>query len=446
MADFIERPRFSCALAGAMTTVTAIPRAIPILHAAPGCAGNATWTQLGGGGLQTGGYCGTLTVPSSNVQEAEVVFGGMDRLREQLRHTFEVMDGDLFVVITGCVPAMIGDDVAQVVREFNAERRPVLLTETGGFKGNSYVGYDQVLQTLFRDYLERSDEKQKKSVNLWGIPPYWDPFWRGNLAGARALLEKLGLRVNTFFTHRDSLSRIKRAASASLNVVLSDVYGLEAARLFEELHGTPFVSTPLPIGPTASAEFLRDIGGRLGLPSGKIQGAIASEQKRYYFHLQTLTDAYSDMDLQRYAVVVGDANYAGSLPRFLVEDLGWLCEFVVHTDPLSPEQQSRLRARQETIASDLRPRVEFHTDTSEVQKLIASQRPNGDGARYHDSLSPAFVIGSSLDRPLATALGAGHLSVSFPVANRAILDRGYAGFDGGLRLTEDLLTTLVASR
>ena len=118
MANYVERPRFSCALAGALTTVTALPRGIPILHASPGCAGNAAWTQLGGGGLQTGGYCATLSVPSSNIQENEVVFGGAERLREQLKHTLDVIDGDIYVVITGCVPAMIGDDVAAVVRGF----------------------------------------------------------------------------------------------------------------------------------------------------------------------------------------------------------------------------------------------------------------------------------------------------------------------------------------
>ena len=49
-------------------------------------------------------------------------------------------------------------------------------------------------------------------------------------------------------------------------------------------------------------------------------------------------------------------------------------------------------------------------------------------------------------RELAQSLGAAHLSVSFPVANRAVLDRGYTGYSGGLRLTEDLLSAVVAGR
>jgi nitrogenase molybdenum-iron protein beta chain len=446
MSSYVERPRFSCALAGALTTVTALPRGIPILHASPGCAGNAAWTQLGGGGLQTGGYCATLSVPSSNIQENEVVFGGADRLREQLKHTLEVIDGDIYVVITGCVPAMIGDDVAAVVREFQAPGRALLLTETGGFKGNSYVGYDQVLQTLFSDLVEKNVPRIKRRVNLWGIVPSWDPFWRGNLSGVRKLLEKLGLKVNSFFTHRDSVSNIRKAASAELNIVVSDLYGIDAARKFESLHGTPYVNVPLPVGPSASAEFLELLGRSLELPESLVKRVITKERKAYFAHLQTLADVYTDMDLQRYAIVIGDANYAASLPRFLAQDLGWLCELVVHTDPVAEEARPRLVARQDTIDASIRPRVVFETNMSRIQEHLRALRPEQNGSRYTDTLSPAFVVGSSLDRPLATALGASHLSVTFPVANRAVLDRGYTGYEGGLRLTEDLLSAIVAAR
>jgi len=87
MSNFVERPRYFCALGGAMSTINALPDTIPILHAASGCAGNITWAQNGGSGLQVGGYCGGLSVPSSNVQEREVVFGGTERLREQIENT-----------------------------------------------------------------------------------------------------------------------------------------------------------------------------------------------------------------------------------------------------------------------------------------------------------------------------------------------------------------------
>jgi nitrogenase molybdenum-iron protein beta chain len=444
--NFIERARYMCSLGGAVGTVTALPGGIPILHSASGCAGNFAWTQNGGSGLQVGGYCGSLTVPSSNIQETEVVFGGEERLREQIKNTLEVVDGGLYVVLTGCVPEVIGDDIFAVVNDFRSEGVPIIGAATGGFKGDSYWGYDLVLQALFKDYLTRGLPKVKGRVNLWGIVPYMDPFWRGNLEGARHLLERVGLEVNTFFTPADTLEALKEAGSAELNIVISDIYGQRAATSFEERHGTPFVTAPLPVGVSASEAFLNQVAAALSLDQGLVQEVIAREKRHYYHILEPLTDCYNDLDLQRYAVVVGDANYAVALTRFLSDDLGWLPVLTVITDKVREEDQPRLVGRVAGLASGFETNLVFESDTSEVLGHLNRVWPRSGGQKYYNSFSPAFVVGSSLDRELALSIGAPHLSVSFPVGNRAVLDRGYTGFRGGLRLAEDLISAIVVNR
>ncbi|HWP96090.1 MAG TPA: nitrogenase component 1 [Syntrophomonadaceae bacterium] len=444
MSSFIERPRYYCSLGGAMGTASSLPATIPILHAAGGCAGNIVWTQNGGSALQVGGYCGGLNVPSSNVQEREVVFGGAARLQEQIENTLEVMNGQLFVVLTSCVTEVIGDDVRAVVAEFRERGVPIVAAETGGFKGNSYYGYDLVLKALFADYLESGPEKVKGKVNLLGIVPFMDVFWRGNLEGLRCLLEGLGLEVNTFFTAQDNLEAIKQAASAELNIVVSDVYGVEAAQAFQDIHGTPYILTPLPIGPAASDAFLRQVGTALSLNQDIIETFIDHENQLYYTYLEPLIECYNDLDLQRYAAVIGDANYSVAITRFLSDDLGWLPELVVFTDQLNESQEKSLGERTIHLESGLTPKVVFETDTSEIiRHLEFLGNPSG---KYNNPLSPAFVVGSSLDRELAQKIGAPHLSVSFPVANRAIIDRSYTGYRGGLRLMEDLLSAIIAGR
>ncbi|MDS1030766.1 nitrogenase component 1 [Bacillota bacterium LX-D] len=446
MSDFIERPRYSCALGGAMSTINALPDTIPILHAAPGCAGNIAWTQNGGCGLQVGGYCGGLSVPSSNVQEREVVFGGSERLREQIKNTLEVMDGKLYGVITGCVTEVIGDDVKSVVSEFKEKGINIFTAETGGFKGNSYYGYDLVMQALAREYVRPGVEKIKGKVNVLGIVPFMDVFWRGNLEGIRSLLEKLGLRVNTFFTYRDSLEGIRQCADAELNIVVSDVYGVEAAGVFAEVHGTPFITVPLPIGPAASDEFLRQTARALSLDLNRVEKIIEDENKKYFSYLEPLTECYNDLDLQRYAVVIGDVNYATAVTKFLSDDLGWLPELVVITDQLRDDQKNKLLKASANLESGLKPKVVFETDTSEIIRHLNGLYPKTATNKYVKNFSPGFVVGSSLDRELAQSIGAPHLTVSFPVANRAVIDRGYTGYRGGLRLIEDLLSAIVAGR
>jgi nitrogenase molybdenum-iron protein beta chain len=444
--DFIERPRYSCALGGALATVSALPGVIPIMHAASGCAGNFAWAQGGGSGLQIGGQCGGLTVPSSNVQESEVVFGGADRLKEQIENTFDVMDGDLYVVLTSCVTEMIGDDVRAVISEVTSPQRPVIAAETAGFRGNSYFGYDAVLQSLFRDFLKKGGRKVKNRVNLWGIAPMLDVFWRGNIEALAYLLGRLGLDVTTFFGADESLDHIRASSASELNIVVSDVYGVEAARVFEEEHGTPFITHPLPIGPSGTDSFLRKVGEALSIGGSVISGIIEKENAAYYGYLDPLTDPYNDFDMQRYAVVVGDCNYSYSLTRFLSDDLGWIPEIAVCTDEPKEELATIIAGRFSTLESGLRPSFVFDTDTSEIIRHLNDRWPRPAGERYYHAFSPAFVVGSSLDRELAASIGAAHLSVSFPVVNRAILDRGYAGYRGGLHLVEDLLGAIVAAR
>ncbi|MDR0362474.1 MAG: hypothetical protein LBJ46_07320, partial [Planctomycetota bacterium] len=340
-----ERPRWTCALGGALATAGALPRTIPIMHSGPGCAANFTWTQNGASGLQVAGHCAGLSVPGSNLQESEVVFGGHDRLDEQIRHTVDVMDGDLYFVLTGCVPEVIGDDVESVVAAHASAGVPIIQASTAGFKGDSYFGYEQVLKTLFRKVVKPGVARRDDCVNVWGVPPMMDVFWKGNLAGVRDLLALFGFDANVFFGLDASLEAIESAAGVRLNIILSDAYGVEAAELFRELHGVDFVTVPLPFGAAAAERFLQTIGAALGVDQGEVAAIIEREGRRHYALLEPLLDVYNDMEAQRHAIVIGDANYAFAVADFLADDLGWLPELVVVTDVLSDEKRALLERR-----------------------------------------------------------------------------------------------------
>ncbi len=446
MSKFVDRPRYTCALGGAIGTLINLPRVIPVLHAAAGCGGNIANALNGAAGYLGSGYCSGQALPSSNVYENEIVFGGEGRLTEQIANTLKVVDGDLYVVVTGCMVEMIGDDAKSVARKFAGNRAPVLAADTGGFKGNSFKGYDIVLELLFRELVIKNQSKDPKTVNLWGIVPIQDVFWKGNLEVLKTLLEKLGYRVNTFFGEGETLDNLKNAASAVFNIVVSDTAGVEPARVFEEEHGTPFITVPFPIGTYGTEQFLNAVGKALGIEEAFINRLIQEEKKHFYSYLERLADVYNDLDLQRYAVVVGDSNYAQALTRFLADDLGWLPELVVVTDLLTENEQERVTARFGNYLSPIRPKLVFDSDTSSVKKHLFNHWPINRNQRYYDGFNPAFVVGSAFERDLADSLGAPHLSVTYPISNRVVLDRAYAGYTGALRLAEDLFSTLVGSR
>ncbi|AFS79168.1 nitrogenase molybdenum-iron protein beta subunit NifK [Gottschalkia acidurici 9a] len=446
MSDFIDRPRYSCALGGALGTIRALPKVVPIMHAAAGCGGNLSSAINFGAGYVGSGYCSGQALPSTNVIERDIVFGGENRLREQIENTLKIVDGDLYVVLTACMVDMIGDDSRSVTKEFSDHRVPVLFAETGGFKGNSYKGYDLVLETLFRDFVEKTDEKEEKTINLLGIVPIQDVFWQGNLRILKELFEKLGYKLNTFFGEGETIEDLKKSSRSKLNIVVSDIFGIDAAKVFEEVHGVPFVTTQFPIGEKSTNKFLREIGKVLEVPECLVENIIREEKKNYYNYIERIVDIYNDIDLQRYSVVVGDSNYTQALARFLADDLGWLPELVVITDELEEKDKELVLKRFEQYESGFKPNVIFDTNTSSIEKHLNDIWPNNKESIYYDSFSPAFVIGSSFEKDLAKRIDAPHLSVTYPISNRVVLDKGYAGYRGALSLVEDLFGILVEKR
>ncbi|MBY9081099.1 hypothetical protein KIH86_23405 [Paenibacillus sp. HN-1] len=446
MSQVIERPRYVCALGGAIGTIQSLPRAIPILHSSSGCGGNLAGALSGASGYNGGNYCGGQALPSSNVSERDIVFGGEGRLDEQIGNTLKVMDGDLYFVVTGCMVEMIGDDVRAVVKRYKNGELPVLAVETVSFKGNSYYGYELVLETLFRDFVEKSPVKDTATVNLWGVVPMQDVFWKGNLGVLKGLLKKLGFETNTFFGQGETLDNLKKAGRAVLNIVVSDAYGIEAAKVFEEEHGVPYITVPLPIGDHGTSRFLRTVGSALGVDEAKIEALIHEERKAYYPYLERLADVYNDLDFQRYATVVGDPNYTQALTRFLADDLGWLPELVVITDILEDEQKERVLSAFSGYESGLRPEVVFDADASSVVGYINRHWPQTNGQKYYKGFSPGVIVGSVMERDTAEQFKVPLLPVTYPISNRVVLNRAYAGYSGGLTLAEDVLSLLVAHR
>jgi nitrogenase molybdenum-iron protein beta chain len=105
-----------------------------------------------------------------------------------------------------------------------------------------------------------------------------------------------------------------------------------------------------------------------------------------------------------------------------------------------------LRSRFSEFLENPEKTVVFETDNSQMQVRLHERWPQSGGGKYDRPFSPAFIIGSRLDSEFAENIKAGHLSVSYPISNRFVLNRGYAGYHGALHLTEDIFSVLVAKR
>ena len=240
----IEQVRYACAL-GALASVIAIDRAIPITHCGPGCATKQFQALSSISGYQGGEF----HVPSTNIGNKEVIFGGADRLDELIASTLKVMEAELYVVQSGCIPGLVGDDVANVVNGYRRRGVPIVFAETLGYQGNNFTGHESVVRAILDQYVAKQADAaakvRKGLINVWSLLPYQNPFWRGDLTEIGRILEGIGLEVNILFgPASQGLDEWRAIPSAQLNIVLSPWLGLATARHLEQTYGQPFLHQP----------------------------------------------------------------------------------------------------------------------------------------------------------------------------------------------------------
>lgn len=211
MSQIIENPRGGCVLAGINSVLGAINKVCPILHAGPGCCLQTTVSEQGQSGHKSSCFVSGVSLPSSNMLEKEVVFGGTDKLRTTIQGATDIIDADAYFILTGCTAGIIGDDIVSITQGFQDNGHEVYPIETPGFAGDSNLGYEIVWNTMIDHVIEENVPRDEKLVNIFGIIPYHDPFWSGTLEEIDRILSRLGLKVNTFFTKGQGIEDIKKA-------------------------------------------------------------------------------------------------------------------------------------------------------------------------------------------------------------------------------------------
>ncbi|MDR3122303.1 MAG: hydrogenase [Treponema sp.] len=441
MSVIIEQQRFTCALA-AQQTVLAIPRGIPIIHAGAGCSTKAFNFVSHSSGFQGGGYAGANDVSCTNTAEAEVVFGGEQKLNSLVDGALKVIDGDLYVILTGCTSDIVGDDSLSVAMKYADEGYPVVGVETAGFKGNNYRGHEFVLEAIINQFIGDVTPRVRKGlVNVFSVAPYQDPFWRSDLETIKALLSLLGFEVNILFGSRSrGVREWKEIPHAQFNLLLSPWVGLSTVELLKEKYGTPFFHYPvLPVGARETSRFLRAVGEFGGIPKEEVEAIVRVEEDRYYEYFSAAADSLTEFIdlLPADFFLVADSVYALGLSSFLVHEMGYEPQGVYIIDDPVENAQRRIASCFGELLPEYGERLAFESNGGLVQEDIKTRlKPN----------NRAWILGSTWERFLAEDTNNISIYVSVPINSNIIITRGFAGYDGGLRLVEELFNRVFQGR
>ena len=427
MQTILKTPRNGCAFQGALQTVQEIKNVIPIVHSTTGCAFQNFLANSAAG--FTTSFIPTEEIPGTDMQERHIIFGGASRLREQIKNTLKVIDGKLYVVLNSCPSAMVGDDVDAMVREVQEQGEKVVDGLQAGFHGDVHYGYQQILTEIFQNLpkVENSGvQKEANLVNIFGIVPQKDLFFKGDLEEITRVLASLGIKANTFFGKEDGSEELLNAKNASLNIVFSR-WGNAPAEKLNALYNIPTLSfESLPLGLEETAEFLKKVANALSLDFSPAEKFLEEEAKKLDYYFSSLLEIFYQNHLAKTVDIVGDEATVIKYANFLKTHFNAKIATAIITD-FFPSDDNPESAKAESL-KNVAEKIFIAQDATEIEKIL----------RYTES---NLILGSSLEESVAEKKGVPLLVVSYPAYHTVILNRTHAGITGALAVAEDFVAT-----
>jgi nitrogenase molybdenum-iron protein beta chain len=425
----IHKNRNGCSLHGALKILDAVDGFIPIVHSNAGCSLQSKLSEnlpVANAGAH---YRGISETPDTDIFEKQVIFGGTARLREQIKNTIKVEKGDLYVVVTGCAPEIVGDDTPAMVKEAQEQGFPVITVGTPGFNGSVYDGYVKTLQHIAgyiaqTEYLHVPD---KNLVNILGIVPKQDLLWEGNLQELSNLLSAIGLKSNKLFGFNENIETWRSLSGAALNLVVSP-WGLPLAQWLEQKYNIPYLYWGyLPVGAHDTSALLQMAGKLFSIPEDELTPVIQSETKRFNYRIRQVAQSYIRHDFQKEIALVGETSSVLGIGRFLQDSFGQMIVLAIITDQPNKETQERIR-NQSGFGEQVK--IVFSSDGKEIDEKLAEA-------------APGLILGSSLEQKIAAKLSVPLLKLSAPVYDKLYLQQTYVGYNGAVQLIQDFAEVIL---
>lgn len=223
----------ACVYCGARVVLNPITDAYHIVHGPIGCA-SYTWDIRGSLSSGPEVYRNSF---STDLQEKDVIFGGETKLMGAIEEITAKFSPKLIFVYATCIVGVIGDDIEAVCKKA-AERFgiQVIPVHSSGFSGNKSMGYKAACKALLKLMPDEAPKKEALSVNLLG-----DFNLAGEMWIIKGYLEKIGLKVVSKITGDGRAEELKKAPSASVNLVQCAGSMTWLAHQMEEKYQIPYV-------------------------------------------------------------------------------------------------------------------------------------------------------------------------------------------------------------
>lgn len=144
-----------------------------------------------------------------------------------------------------------------------------------------------------------------------------------------------------------------------------------------------------------------------------------------------MVQAIGVVSWKRFAVVA-DANSAVGFTRYLANDYSFSPVLVIIAEPIFREEdKQRIIAQISDLEYAKPPKILFTADQYEINQAILTEEED-----------ISLILGSTNEKEVGLVKEVQFITTSFPMNERLLLNRAYAGYRGSLTFTEDLYDNL----
>lgn len=300
------KPAEGCYLFGVYKACIGIKDAVILFHSITGC------------------HMGTLIYHMNNdledvrqacsvIYEQDIVYGGTKQLSLALQNLEQLYSqAKLVIIISGCIPNMIGDDVTAEIKKTGI-KVPVVHIAAAGTDGSERDGYEDALMTLAQ-FIEPDVAIKKGLVNIIGLSAD-DPRIESDIAELKNIIgPELSVQTVCGLCTFDEFRNMSRA---ELNIVFGS--GSSLAKMLEKEFGIPYIAAEYPYGMVGLKALQQKITSKLPKIDYSVHYSASAEilkpQLKKITHF--LNCLYSIP-----VAVIGDGVRTAGLKRFLADELG----------------------------------------------------------------------------------------------------------------------------
>jgi len=310
--------------------------------------------------------------------------------QDAVAEAYERFEPKAMIVGASCTAELIQDDPAGLA-EALALPIPVIPLELPSYQRKENWGASEtfyyIVRNLVRPRADDRPEKLRPSCNLLG-PTALGFRHRDDVSELTTLLAQLGIDVNVVAPWNATPDDIARLGDADFNVVMYPEIADTTARWLERTFGQPMTTT-VPIGVSATRDFIDEVVGVTGVDPGPL---LASAASRLPWYSRSIDSTYLT---GKRVFIFGDATHALAAARVAREELAFE---VVGLGTYSREFARDVRG----AARELGVEPLITDDYLDVEAAVQAAQPE-------------LVLGTQMERHIAKRLGIGCAVISAPV-------------------------------